>query len=306
MAGSHSFPTPASCREEHRPHESGASARAEDQRAGRHPRPRPARPQDRPVAPQPAHRRRGRRGRVIAVTGYFIWKGQKEGRSALWEKFDATEGTLDNAANGDEVQAALDKFKDLADQNPRTLPGGAAQFDRARALLHRGLERLYSSDRDEALADVKEAHDSTPSSPPTPSSATLTRCSARRRMMGVAKADESLGDLEKARDGYKNVAKTYPKGVLTKAAEERAKYLDDADNRNRIKALYDKLDEQAKSQTDADGKSRQEVGVGPVDGGWWMAVKGSRYPPSTIHHRSHPPCPTLSPLPQSTAKRPSS
>jgi tetratricopeptide (TPR) repeat protein len=180
---------------------------------------------------------------VIAVTGFFIWKGQREARSALWEKFDATEGTLDNANNGDEVQAALNKFKDLADQNPRTVPGGAAQFDRARVLLRQGLERLYSADRDKALADVKEARDIYAKLAAESFIKDAHPLLGEEAMMAVAKADESLGELEKARDGYKNVVKTYPKGVLTKAAEERAKYLDDADNRNRIKALIDKLDD---------------------------------------------------------------
>ena len=64
--------------------------------------------------------------------------------------------------------------------------------------------------------------------------------------MGVAKADESLGELDKALDGYSKLAKAYPKGVLGKAADERAKYLEDPGNRSRVKELYDKLDEQAK------------------------------------------------------------
>jgi tetratricopeptide (TPR) repeat protein len=183
---------------------------------------------------------------VIGVTAYFIWKGQKENRSALWEKFDGAGGTLDKAANPDDLQAALGKLKELAEQNPHTLPGAAAQFDRARVLLRRGLEHLYSPDRDSALADLREARklygdlaadafirDSHP-------------LLAEEAMMGAAKADESLGDLDKALEGYKNLVKTFPKGALHEEADKRATYLADADNRARIKALYDKLDEQVK------------------------------------------------------------
>jgi tetratricopeptide (TPR) repeat protein len=183
---------------------------------------------------------------VVIVTGFFIWKGQRDGRSALWQKLDVAEGTLDNAGNSDDLQGALTKFKELADQNPHTIPGSAARFDRARVLLRQGLERLYSPDRDAAVADLKEARklyaDLAGDSFIRDSHPLL----AEEAMMGVAKADESLGDLDKALDGYKNLVKTFPKGALHEQADSRAKYLDDADNRNRVKALLDKLEEQAR------------------------------------------------------------
>jgi tetratricopeptide (TPR) repeat protein len=186
---------------------------------------------------------------VVGVTGYFIWAGQREGRSALWEKFDGVEGTLDTASSPDELQSALGKFKELADQNPRTLPGAAAKFDRARVLLYRGLERLYSPERDAALADLREARQLYGELADDAFIRDAHPLLGEEAMMGAAKANEALGDLDKALDGYKNVVKTYPKGAFHEQADKRAAYLADADNRARVKALYDKLDEQAKSSS---------------------------------------------------------
>jgi tetratricopeptide (TPR) repeat protein len=192
---------------------------------------------------------------AIGVTAYFIWNGQKAGRSALWEKFDGAGGTLDSAANPDDLQAALGKYKELAEKNPGTLAGTAAQFDRARILLHRGLENLYSRERDSALADLHEARKLYGDLVADSSLRKDYPLLAGEAMMGAAKADESLGDLDKALEGYKNLVKTYPQGALHDAADKRAAYLADADNRARLKALYDKLDEQAKPETTPTGTS---------------------------------------------------
>jgi tetratricopeptide (TPR) repeat protein len=190
---------------------------------------------------------------VVVVTGFFIWKGQKEGRSALWEKYGVAQGTLDNAGT-DDLPGALTKFKELSDQNPHTLPGAAANFDRARVLLRRGLERQYSTERDAALSDIKEARklyaDLAADSFIRDSHPLL----AEEAMLGVAKADESLGDLDKALEGYRNVAKTFPKGAHHEAADQRAKYLENPDNRNAVKSLYEKLEGQARPAESSDKK----------------------------------------------------
>jgi tetratricopeptide (TPR) repeat protein len=190
---------------------------------------------------------------VVVVTGYFIWKGQKEGHSALWQKYDGAQGALDGAGTED-LPAALTKFKELADQNPHTLPGAAAKFDRARVLLRRGLERLYSTERDSALSDLKEARKLYADLAADSFIRDAHPLLAEEAMLGVAKADESLGDLDKALEGYKNVAKTFPKGAHHEEADQRAKYLDDADNRNRVKALYEKLEGQARPAESSDKK----------------------------------------------------
>jgi tetratricopeptide (TPR) repeat protein len=183
---------------------------------------------------------------VVVVTGYFIWKGQTEGRSTLWEKLDVAQGNLDNAATADQLQKALTNFKELSDQNSRALPGTAARFDRARVLLHRGLERLYSPERDQALGDLKEARKIYAELAGDSSVRDAHPLLGEEALMSVAKIDESFGDVDKALDGYKAVVKAYPKGPLHEAAEGRVKYLENADNRAQLKALYDKLDEQAK------------------------------------------------------------
>jgi tetratricopeptide (TPR) repeat protein len=177
---------------------------------------------------------------VLALGGYLWWKDRKNARSALWVKVDGAERRLDLAANEDEVEGAVKEFEQIASANPGTLPGRVMRFDRARTLLRWGLEHLYSPERDRALKQIKEARDIY---------AKLEADTGRDKepilvqeaMMSVARADESLGDLDAALKGYTKLANAYPKSVLGKAAKERADYLGDENNRKQVQELYDKL-----------------------------------------------------------------
>ncbi len=178
---------------------------------------------------------------VVALVGYYFWRLDRSNRSELWLKVDDAERRLDDAGNAEEVEKALNDFKAIADKHPGQPQSRVLRYERARALFHRGLERLYA-DHDKAVDDLKEARkiygELAGDSGGDRGDGGLLRQEA---MMNVAKANESLGELEEARDGYKKLAQAYPNGVLGKAAEERANYLSDDSNRARVKQLYDKL-----------------------------------------------------------------
>jgi tetratricopeptide (TPR) repeat protein len=179
---------------------------------------------------------------VLALGGYLLWKDHKESRSALWLKVDDDQRKLDNAADAEEIKTALNDFSKTADANKGTVPAVVLRYDRARALLRRGLQYLYAPDqRDKALEDIKAAREAY---------AALEKDAAghplliQEAMMSVAKADESTGDLDEAVKGYQKLAKAYPQSVLGKAAEARANYLEDPTNRARVQELYQKLDKE--------------------------------------------------------------
>jgi tetratricopeptide (TPR) repeat protein len=183
---------------------------------------------------------------VGAATVYFIWKSGREERSALWLQVDEAERRLDEAATDDEVEAALDKFKEIADKNPGTPQARVLRFDRARARFRWGLENLYSTTkRDKAVEALRTArgwYDEL-AKEPVKDKDEPNRILAQEALINVAKADESLGNLDEALKGYKALADAYPNSPLGQAAAERAKYLADDANRARAKQLYDKLNE---------------------------------------------------------------
>ncbi len=195
---------------------------------------------------------------VIVLGGYLWWKDRQEAASALWLKVDDDERKLDGAANRDEVQDALKGFKKTADDHTGTVQARVLRYDRARTLLRQGLERLYSPDRDSALADLKEAREIYAKLATEPAGKENPPTLIQESLMGVAKADESTGNLDEALKGYQKLAGAYPNSVLGKAADERAKYLADENNRQQVKRLYEELNKEvAKSQPTAESPEKK-------------------------------------------------
>jgi hypothetical protein len=182
---------------------------------------------------------------VVAVAVvYFVWRTGRETQSALWLKVDEAQAKLDDATNNDDIETDLSDFTKLADQHPGTTQARVLRFDRARGLYRRGLENLYA-DHDKAAQDLKAARDAYAS---LANESADEPALAEEALMNVAKSEESLGNLDAALAGYQKLAKTYPNGVLGKAAAERAKYLEDPNNRTRAQQLYDKLAELTKPE----------------------------------------------------------
>jgi hypothetical protein len=95
---------------------------------------------------------------VVAATGYFVWTSHRETRAALWGKVDDVQRKLDYATDDGEVEKALEEAKSTAEKNAGTPQARALRYDRARTLLHRGLERLAGHlDRNQAVESLKEA-----------------------------------------------------------------------------------------------------------------------------------------------------
>ncbi len=191
---------------------------------------------------------------ILGVIGFFIWRGRSEARSALWVKVDDAERRLDAATTPQEVDDALDDAKKLADakENSGTLAARVLKFDRARTLFRRGLEHL-TADYDKAVSDLTEARDlyrglAGESSDNDRDTAVL----AQEALMNVAKANESLGDLDEALKGYQKLAGKYPTSALGKAAQERADYLAKDANMAQAKELHDKLETLSKPSSSPD------------------------------------------------------
>jgi tetratricopeptide (TPR) repeat protein len=184
---------------------------------------------------------------VIGLTAYFLVKSNREAGSALWVKVDDAGRRLDDAADFDQVQAALKDFQKTADDHAGTLQARVLRFDRARTLFRQGLERLYA-EHDKAVSDVKEARDIYAALAKETDGDKNTAVLHQEALMSVAKADETLGNLDEALKGYEQVASRYPNSAIGKAAEGRAAYLKDENNRTRVKELYARLDELAKPQ----------------------------------------------------------
>ena len=192
---------------------------------------------------------------IVAVTGYFIWHGRSEARSALWVKVDDAERRMDAATTSQEVTESLSDFDDLAKKNPGTLAARVLRFDEARTKFHRGLERLYA-DHDSAVADLNDARElygklAAEVSDNDRDGPLL----AQEALMNVAKANESLGDVDEALNGYQKLAAKYPKSALGMAADERARYLADDANREKVKQLHDKLEALSKPASKPDDTS---------------------------------------------------
>jgi hypothetical protein len=186
-------------------------------------------------------------GVVVAAVliGYFWWKTDRANRSALWVKVDDAERKLDGAGSTDAVETALNDFKKLADEHAGTIQARVLRFERARALFHSGLERLYA-EHDKAVEDLTKARDLYRDLANEPAGARDNNpLLAQEAMMNVAKANECLGELDEALSGYKKLADAFKDSVLGKAAAERARYLEDENNRKQVKQLYDKLNELA-------------------------------------------------------------
>jgi hypothetical protein len=186
---------------------------------------------------------------VLAFVGWRYFSNRtRETRSGLWLQVDQTDQELNGANTSGQVEDTLKRLEDTAKDHPGTVPTRVMTFTRARTLLRLGMERLFTpSQRETAKQQVKEARSlysrliEEAKSEPSKDDPVL----AQEAMMGVAKADESLGDLDQAALGYRRLADTYPNSALGKAAGERADYLGNEQNRRQVQALYEALEKQA-------------------------------------------------------------
>jgi len=140
-------------------------------------------------------------------------------------------------------------YEKIAEAHPNTPAGRVARLQLARLSLREGLDQLYASTADErakareSLENAKQSY------------ASLVRdCQdapvlAQECLMGQAKAQESLGDLDGALTTYRALTTQHKDSFLAKEAEERVKFLEDRDNRAKIEEFYKKLNALAESKS---------------------------------------------------------
>ncbi len=163
---------------------------------------------------------------VLAFTLIGVWfyftATATAASSTLWTKLDLTggadlqkfaqESNHQNTVQGRwaEVRAARLDMQDVA-----LLGGSNAERDKAATEIE-GARAIYQK-------LVQEAGD-------TPSL-------MQESLMGLAKSNEILGDLGKAKQYYDQLARDYPKTALGQQAQQRSKALDDPDVKDQIQTL---------------------------------------------------------------------
>jgi tetratricopeptide (TPR) repeat protein len=123
---------------------------------------------------------------------------------------------LDQITNRDDLEAFL---KDNAD----TEQGRLARFELARLDLVEGLGNLGSLNRADAVKKVQRAADIYEK---LASESGNTPQLTREALLNAAKARESLGEYDKAKQLYQRLARDFPQSLVGKSAAEQVKALD--------------------------------------------------------------------------------
>jgi hypothetical protein len=180
-------------------------------------------------------------GLAMLIAGVWYFTSNGNNWSSAWVKLDG--------------QSSLKALEDVAKENPGTMPGRTARFQRARLELEQGFRSLYGSDRGQAIKSVESARQLYRELAPE---CRATPILAQEALMGEAKAEEALigvpqeigtgtrGDFDRAVQLYRQVAKDFPDTYLGKAAAERASELES--NRAAVVKFYDELNKQAQGK----------------------------------------------------------
>jgi tetratricopeptide (TPR) repeat protein len=182
---------------------------------------------------------------VVIVLGYLGWRylsrSSQESRSALWVQVDQENRQLDAAADLGQVEVALTQLEEAAKEHAGTVPAQVMRLIRARTLLYLGLENLCAQrERDKAIKQVEEARDLYAQLAEQTSKTPVLH---QETLLGVARAKESLGQVDEAREDYRNLANRYPQSAAGKLAQQRLEYLEK--NGEQVQDLYKALDKMA-------------------------------------------------------------
>jgi len=149
---------------------------------------------------------------VIGFVGWIFYRSQQTG-----ERSDATLDLVQAVASQD-----AEVLMEVSENYPGTAAGAWAKVYQGQLQLSEGIQTLYR-DRDEAkqlLDDAKLALESAMSGSTDP----LLRS---RAQLGIARAEESLGNLDAATKAYQQVIAIGESDALVKHAEQRIAALDD-------------------------------------------------------------------------------
>ena len=172
---------------------------------------------------------------VALVGGYAAYSARQSHKlQQAWDQYFAAleQASQVSGPTDPAIDKARNQLTDLAEKYAGTPVGYWSALVAAELELDRG-EKLLLSDKPLAKDHLTRAVDqfrtvlSNAPQGPLP----------QRALFGLARAHESLGDLEKARDEYDKLAKQYPTGPYAEVAKQRAEDL----NRDETKKFYDWL-----------------------------------------------------------------
>jgi tetratricopeptide (TPR) repeat protein len=153
---------------------------------------------------------------VVALAGllifiwWYFWSTSQAADSARWAAWD-----------GLTTPAALDNFAQNKD-NQGTTQGRVARFQIARISLLAGLRELGSS-RAAALENIRKAARTYEELANESSDSPLL---LQEALLGAGKANEGLGDIDKAKGYYKKLADTHPDSPFGKDARAQLERLE--------------------------------------------------------------------------------
>ncbi|HEY7156628.1 MAG TPA: hypothetical protein VH575_21850 [Gemmataceae bacterium] len=159
---------------------------------------------------------------LILVWRYFS-SSAEESASARWLQWD-------NLASPEQLK----KFAENKEAQEHT-PGRLARLAEARRALYDGLRNLGDTvGRAEALKNIRSAADLYGKLANELADKPLLH---QQVLMGAAKAYESLGEIDQARNFYQQLAEKYAKTNLGEEASEQLKRLEAAEQNGDLKAL---------------------------------------------------------------------
>jgi hypothetical protein len=167
----------------------------------------------------------------LIVVLVFLWRyfadSAEESDSARWLRWDSlsSPGQLKAFVEDKDAQGHMQ--------------GRLARIEEARRALYDGLRELGGTGtRKDALEDIKRAAELY--------GGMVNECADKpllhqQVLMGAAKANETLGSLDEARNYYRQLTQKYGDTVLGKEAAEQLQRLEQAEQNGDLKALRDEL-----------------------------------------------------------------
>jgi len=191
---------------------------------------------------------------AIGFWYYFVTAGKSE-RADQWARLDqATSAVM---AAGDR-QAFLDELDQIIEAGKGTVPGRAAQFQKARFLLQQGPKDQFADvpSREKAIKSLEEARKlyrelaaQCQDSPVLAQEAMMGAATAEEALIAVPQAENSenfRGTLDQAIADYDKLAGTYPDSAQGIAARKRAEDL--RDHYQQWQEFYAQLNQRAGSK----------------------------------------------------------
>jgi hypothetical protein len=181
---------------------------------------------------------------VAAVIGYFVYQYNTAPSASI--------AALMKLQTANTVQ----DLEKIAQENTGTVPARTARFEVARILYQEGVRDLPSAGRSEAIGKLTKARglyqqlaDECRDSPVLAQEAVMWQARIEESLSGASdpeKPNTRAGSIDEAIQLYQKLALMQPESFETKAAAERAKFLQD--NKSKIEAFYATLNQPVPSK----------------------------------------------------------